>query len=194
MGTRHEEFLVAMQRHEADIVAINETWLREGEEARAPAPPGYRLRHVPRPPAVRSRGGGVGFYLRRGIYARLLEHPISSSVEQMWLSVKLNGLKLIVGTAYRPPWLCVDTFIDALTETVGSFFAYDHIILMGDFNIDMSKTGELNYMKLQQFLDGFNLEQYVKESTHFTDHSETLIDLVCSSIKITKSWLITFEI
>ncbi|XP_048486439.1 uncharacterized protein LOC125490638 [Plutella xylostella] len=33
-------------------MAINETWLREGEIDRAPVIPGYRLRHTPRPPAL----------------------------------------------------------------------------------------------------------------------------------------------
>ncbi|CAH2105512.1 unnamed protein product [Euphydryas editha] len=49
LGTKHEEFLVAMSRHNVDIMAINETWLKTGEEDRAPRLPGYRLRHIPRP-------------------------------------------------------------------------------------------------------------------------------------------------
>lgn len=184
LGTCHEEFVVAMQRYEADIVGINETWLRAGEEARAPALPGYRLRHIPRPPGVRSRGGGVGFYLKCGIHARLLKHP-PSAVEQMWLSVNLNGLKLAIGTAYRPPWLDVDIFMDALTESVGALSRHDHIVLMGDFNIDLLKPNEPNFKKLNEFLECMSLKQYIDEPTHFTDHSETLLDLVCSSTKVT---------
>ncbi|CAK1555038.1 unnamed protein product, partial [Leptosia nina] len=42
-----------------DILAVKETWLREGETGRAPQVTGYRLRHIPRPPSVRTRGGGV---------------------------------------------------------------------------------------------------------------------------------------
>ncbi|RVE41579.1 hypothetical protein evm_013772 [Chilo suppressalis] len=41
--TGHDDFLIAMSRFEADIVAINETWLPAGQEARAPIVPGYRL-------------------------------------------------------------------------------------------------------------------------------------------------------
>lgn len=63
LGTRHEEFLAALLKNDIDILAVNETWLREGEEATAPNISGYRLRHVPRPPGLRSRGGGVGFYI-----------------------------------------------------------------------------------------------------------------------------------
>ncbi|XP_047984695.1 uncharacterized protein LOC125225161 [Leguminivora glycinivorella] len=68
LGTRHDEFVAALTCYDVDIMAINETWLRAGQEARAPAPAGYRLRHVPRAPGgARTRGGGVGFYIKRGI-------------------------------------------------------------------------------------------------------------------------------
>ncbi|VVC96535.1 unnamed protein product [Leptidea sinapis] len=56
--------------------------------------PGYRLQHIPRPPFVRSRGGGVGFYIKQNINARTSVHPEDpqhKSVEQMWLMVTLKG-------------------------------------------------------------------------------------------------------
>lgn len=183
LGTRHDEFLLAMEQHSVDVMAINETWLRAGEEARAPSPPGYRLRHAPRPAGVRARGGGVGFYLRRGVYVRFLEHP-PSSIEQMWISIKLNGLQVVIGTAYRPQWVNVDTFLDALTESLSSFSAFDHIVLLGDFNIDMLKIEDASTKKLKDFSLCMDLCQYVTEPTHFTDHSETLIDLIFSRTKV----------
>ena len=176
--------MVSLENHPVDIMAINETWLREGEEARAPAPPGYRLRHTPRPAGVRSRGGGVGFYIRRGVYARTLDPPQTQSVEQMWLGVNLSGYKVAIGTAYRPPWLDVDTFIDALTESVGLFSTFDHIVLMGDFNINLLSINETKSKKLLAFLHCMKLEQYVNSATNFTDHSATLIDVMCSTAKI----------
>lgn len=184
LGTRHEEFIVALENRSVDIMAINETWLRAGEEKRAPGPTGYRLRHIPRPPSVRERGGGVGFYIREGINVRQLKHPHTDLVEQMWLRITLNGLKLAIGTAYRPPWLGVDTFIDALTESICMFSEFDHIIVMGDFNINMLATNDLNTKKLTSFLHYTNLEQHVTLPTHFTECSETLIDLICSNTNI----------
>lgn len=61
LGIRHDEFVVAMGRHDVVIMAINETWLREGEEGRAPALPGYQLCHIRRPAAVRSGASGSVF-------------------------------------------------------------------------------------------------------------------------------------
>lgn len=71
MGTNHDDFVPMVERYRFDILAINVTWLRHGEEGRAPTVPGYRLRHVPRPANVRcGRGKGVGFYVRRGLNVR----------------------------------------------------------------------------------------------------------------------------
>lgn len=93
-----------MSEHSVDIMAINETWLRPNEEGRARSVPGYRLKHVPRSASVRGgRGGGVGSYIKTGIGARVLNHSEQLDVEQKWLSVKINGRKILVGTAYRPP-------------------------------------------------------------------------------------------
>ena len=101
LGTRHTELQVAIANRLPDLMAINETWLREGEEGRAPVVAGYRLRHTPRPTSVRARGGGVGFYVRRGLAVRTIRHPSSNGdVEQMWVSMSVNSNRLIIGTAY----------------------------------------------------------------------------------------------
>lgn len=185
LKNNHDEFYVALQRHDVDVLAINETWLSAGEEARAPAPAGYRLRHTPRPAACgRSRGGGVGFYLKRSCSARLLAHPVAPTVEQMWMSVNVNGYKLLIGTAYRPPWLNVDTFIDALTDSFTSFSKFDYCVLMGDFNINMLDPLEIKTKKLKDFLTYLNLTQHINEPTHLTDNSETLIDLIISNVQV----------
>ncbi|VVC89755.1 unnamed protein product [Leptidea sinapis] len=75
LGSKDDNLAVSVSRNDIDVLAINETWLRAGEEGRAPMLPGYRLQHIPRPPFVRSRGGGVGFYTKQNINARTLVHP-----------------------------------------------------------------------------------------------------------------------
>lgn len=185
LGTRHEEFVVAVERSAPDIMVINETWLRDGEEARAPTMPGYRLRHTPRAAAVRGgRGGGVGFYVKRGVNVRACPHPHAASVEQMWLSLRVRSQKIIIGTAYRPPWLDVNVFLDAITQSVAGFVNYDYLALFGDFNINWLCPLENKTRLLKTFLSCLNLTQIVNEPTHFTDHSQTLIDLVCTDMKV----------
>ncbi|CAH2210263.1 jg10521, partial [Pararge aegeria aegeria] len=65
LTTKHDEFAVTLQSDSPDILAINETWLKAGEDARAPSIQGYKLIHLPLPTEVRSRGGGVGLYVKR---------------------------------------------------------------------------------------------------------------------------------
>lgn len=61
-----------MDRHDVDVMAGNETWSRDGGEGRAPSVRPW----LPVTPysltdrSVRSRGGGVGFFIRRGITIR----------------------------------------------------------------------------------------------------------------------------
>ncbi|CAG9572883.1 unnamed protein product [Danaus chrysippus] len=189
LGTGHDEFLYAMDRHNVDIMALNETWLREGEDARAPRIPGYSLRHVPRPTEMRTRGGGVGFYIKQGISARTLKHPDTIMIEQMWLSVNIRGKILIIGTAYRPPWLSTQTFIDAITDTYGALPYHDYILLVSDFNINLLDAGNASAAIFTDFLTYTNMKQYVTVPTHFTSHSETLLDLICSDTYVERVWV-----
>lgn len=94
LGTKHDELTVAVQRQNPDVLAINETWLRVDQDAKAPVIPGYRLRHVPRPLSVASRGGGAAFYIKVGINARTCAHPPPATyIDQMWISMNINCLQ-----------------------------------------------------------------------------------------------------
>ncbi|CAH2097913.1 unnamed protein product [Euphydryas editha] len=125
-----------MDELKPDILAINETWLREGDSA--PAISGYRFVHIPLHHSIkREWGGGVGFYIRRGVNARVCPHPVVSSVEQMWLRLSVASRCIIIGTAYRAPWQDVVAHLDALTHTITSFPDCDNIILAGDLNTDL---------------------------------------------------------
>lgn len=137
LGTYHDDFISLFFNHNIDIMAINETWLRPGEEGRAPIVPGYRLLHVPRSNNVRSgRGGGVGFYVKRNFNARTWCYQVDPKyelVEQMWLTLKINSKKIAIGTAYRPPWQDLDLFLDAVCDAINTLGDCDHLILLGDF-------------------------------------------------------------
>lgn len=187
LGTGHDDLISALDRQRVDIMAINETWLRPGEEGRAPVVPGYRLRHTPRPASVRAgRGGGVGFYVKRGLSARACPRvvdPRFESVEQMWLTLSMNGKKIAIGTAYRPPWFDLSLFLDAVTDSVSSLGNCDGYILMGDFNVNLLDVNGSKTRNIHEFLNCLSLTQLVTSPTHFTATSETLIDLICSDLR-----------
>lgn len=173
-----------MEELSPDIMAVNETWLRTGEEDRAPKLSGYRLIHTPRPAHVRrGRGGGVGFYIRKGLNVRKCPHPNTVAViEQMWVVLHVQSLKIAVGTAYRPPWQDVDLFLDGITESVTSLTGVDGIVLTGDFNINLLDRNSSRSKALSECIHSLSLEQLVTDPTHYTDHSSTLIDVVCTDL------------
>lgn len=184
LGTKQDEFRIAMSEHLVDIMAINETWLRQSEEGRAPSVPGYRLKHVPRSTSVRGgRGGGVGFYIKTGVRARVMQHPEQVDAEQMWLSVNMNGKRILVGTAYRPPWFDLSQFLDSITDSVTALAPYDNIILLGDFNVNLLNKDH-KAATLNDFINYTQMNQVVQTPTHFVGESSTLIDIVCTDIKM----------
>lgn len=181
LNTNHDEFIVALIDHDLDILAVNETWLRRGEENRASIVPGYRLKHIPRSDKIKNgRGGGVGFYARQGIPFKPIQlTPVQESVEQMWLSLVVNTRKIAFGTAYRPPWQDVDVFLDSLTHTISSLSDFDSLVLLGDFNVNLLNNNDIKTDKMKDFFHICSLDQLISEPTHFTDHSKTLIDIIC---------------
>ncbi|KAJ8721117.1 hypothetical protein PYW08_006582 [Mythimna loreyi] len=187
LGTKHDEFITALLGLDVDIMMINETWLRTGEEGRAPSVPGYRLRHIPRSTSVkRGRGGGVGIYFKQGLNVRSHYHPASSShttVEQLWVTISIRGIKLAIGTAYRPPWQDVELFLDAVSSSVNSLTQCEYTILLGDFNINMLNNSDSKTDKLVSFLNCLGFKQLVQSPTHFTVHGNSLIDIICTNAK-----------
>ncbi|GFG33530.1 hypothetical protein Cfor_11378, partial [Coptotermes formosanus] len=115
LNTGRDELICSMDKHKPDILALNETWLKQEEDRFAPVIPGYSLKHIPRQNGA--RGGGVGFYIRRGVRVRHRQHP-NSVLEQMWLELSVPGTgRIAIGTAYRPESISVSTAIESLSES-----------------------------------------------------------------------------
>ena len=58
----------------------------------------------------------------------------------------------------------------------------DDILVMGDFNIDVSDPSHQYYSKFTAFCDLCNLTQLISEPTRVTDNSSSTIDLICTSM------------
>ena len=57
-----------------DVMAITETWLREGDDPLINnlCPPSYKFMGIPRPKVKGCKGGGIGFVLRENIDASVV--------------------------------------------------------------------------------------------------------------------------
>ncbi|CAG9137811.1 unnamed protein product [Plutella xylostella] len=181
INTGQDELLVSIDRHKPDILALNETWLKEGQDLCAPKVPGYVLKLSPRPGG--RKGGGVGFYIRRGLNARVREHP-DSALEQLWLEVRPRGMgRIAVGTAYRPDSssktrVPTGVAIDALSESISSFGECSLVCVMTDFNVDLLKPSLTPAPEVLTFFQQQNLTNLVNEPTRVVENSATLLDLI----------------
>lgn len=96
------------------------------------------------------------------------------TVECIWLEFK-NGKSnsLLIGNIYRnrsydwSEWL--DNFIQIMDKATDN---HKNITLLGDFNIDLSKSQE----KWRSAISLFNLKQLIKQQTRITDSTATIID------------------
>lgn len=178
LNTGRDELESAIETHKPDILALNETWIKEGGELIAPSIHGYVFKHKAR---RKRTGGGVGFYIRQGIRFKVCDHP-SSQLEQMWLEVRLPGARMAIGTAYRPEAVSVSTALDSLSESLNVFASCEYTCLLSDLNIDLLKPETSKTRDLIHFLYQRNLTQLVKEPTRLTEETATLIDLIITDI------------
>lgn len=187
LWTGQDELCAAMTKYGIDVLAVNESWIVRGSDTRALDLPGYCLAHRDR---ATGRGGGVAFYIRRGIRFREIDLP-STSLEQLWICLEWARVSVVIGTAYRPPTMPLDLALDCLGEAVTNLgCAADYMFLTGDLNIDLLKRADPSALNVMQFLNIFEFEQLVAEPTRIAKSSETLIDLLCCSPRDIKSQII----
>lgn len=130
------------------------------------------------------RTGGVLLYIEERV--RFDKIAIERRDGNWWtIIVKIKdrdyiGMIMIV---YHSPNSKDGNFINFLEEICINVMQNDNVIIMGDFNIDMTVN---NYMKnrLVTVMNSLGLRQLVKEATRIVKNSETLIDLVFANVEM----------
>lgn len=159
-----------------DVIGLSETWLHQGVSSESVKISGYDFFRNDRD----SRGGGVGFYIKNCLKPKLVDTADTrGGLEQLWVSIKLEGRRLCLGSLYRPPSAnlvqCLDDLENIITEILPQ---YDFVIFGGDLNVDFLNLNSNSLNLLKVFLHKYNLEQIVTQATRVTDTSQTLIDLI----------------
>ena len=74
------------------------------------------------------------------------------------------------------------TFFEELTDSLSrAINNYNHIILIGEFNIDIKRENSIAYNTLEEFCDTFNLTNLVKSETCFINNHKSAIDLILTN-------------
>ena len=116
---------------------------------------------------------GTAIYVRISIPYKHRPDLSAEKIESSWVEVnRLKCKKLFVACVYRPPNACSDTFIDLLNDSLSKLPAGSQIVLLGDFNVDLSAKKNDN---LQIAND---LEQLINSPTRIGEQTRTAIDLV----------------
>ena len=97
-------------------------------------------------------------------------------LEAVWLELQVQSKQILVGGFYRPPNIGAEYF-NLVVESIDRAHNTNitNLIILGDFNYNMM-TNDNNKVRDTMLL--YNLSQVIKDATHFTENSSSLIDLI----------------
>lgn len=162
-----------------DIIGITETWLNlESRDYLAEYNiPGYTMFSHER---ENREGGGVLIYIKTNLQPTKLEKQNTNNVDKIYLQLKHDGRKIIIGLIYRPPGLNSTTDKTLFEEIAEISSTFDSIIF-GDFNLPVTVWGDPitahSGRELYTDLLESALNQHVNEPTR----GDNILDIILST-------------
>ena len=170
-----DELRITMaHEHSPDIFGMCETFLTSSVSDDQMAVDGFDLMRKDRSDTQNKAGGGVILYYRKSINCKRKCDIEISNIETLWAEITLpNAKPFLICSVYRPPsstsdW--IDLFEEELSiaQTPGL-----EVIIMGDFNLDLSMNTNRKWLNL---IELFDLSQLISQPTRVTETSSTIID------------------
>ena len=103
------------------------------------------------------------------------------SFESILVDLTFHSQKVIIGLYYRPP--NCNEFYDLFDQQFNSISHRKNIILIGDFNSDLSANTTSNSVEMKKLLIQQQLHNVIKEPTRIISTTKTLLDLCITSKK-----------
>ena len=129
------------------------------------------------------------FTLMKIYYRELAAEQIDSNFEIIFLEITLRTRKWLIIGLYKPPNQKEDYFLKNLGIVLNNYLSkYEHIILLGDFNLTTSNK------YLADFITLFNLESLINTPTCFQSKKPRCIDLILTNKKSLFKNSKTFEV
>ena len=187
-----DQFKLHFEHSSFDVVTLSETWLTEGINDCLLTMGGYQLLRYDR--SVQGlhgtkKGGGLLIYVKNDINFSLnynVEKNLScSDVEDQRLELTSPVQSdILLFNIYWPPNGSVSKCLeglDNLLEKETDLHLKD-LILLGDFNLNISSKLNAETKKLVQWQNRKGLSQLIKSSTRSSRRSATTIDLIFTSM------------
>ena len=165
-------------------ICLQETWLTADSDLSMLQIEGYHLISVGK---SSSAHGGVAIYLHDSFSFRISDCCINSNIFDMqFIEILIeNGSNepqtLVLGNIYRPPRPNsenINTFINEIELLTTKLLNYKHVVLTGDFNLDLLKFKENNL--INSFLESLMSSSFIPKivlPTWITHRKGTLIDI-----------------
>ena len=164
-----------MELSHFDVIALSETWLSPDIKDDKIFFQNYQKPF--RKDRPDNTYGGVIIYVKNNIPCKRRTDLEVDGVESVWLEIRLKNKAVLLGTFYRAP----NSSIDVHNKIESSIdLAFDtnipNIIITGDFNYNYSNISSRR--KATSLFDQYGLVQFIDEPTHFTETSDSIIDLL----------------
>ena len=129
------------------------------------------------------RGGGVGAYIRNVLNYTRLDYNVTHT-ESLWLTINQNCLdKIVIGIIYRKPNTDVDQFQSSLLGVLEEVnVGKTSIVLIGDFNIDVSQTIDQKIYDYLSMIESIGMQQVISSPTRVTNSTSSVIDHVYTNV------------
>ena len=126
----------------------------------------------------KSRGGLIEFD-KKGVITKRLKDLQTNLSQTICTEITISKKRWLCMSVYRPPFSSnIDTFFDELTISLSKAVnKFDNLIVMGDFNIDVTKENCSGFDKLEELCNTFNLTNFIKSETCYTNNHKSTIDL-----------------
>ncbi|XP_055522971.1 uncharacterized protein LOC129717151 [Wyeomyia smithii] len=157
-----------------DCIVLTETWLDSDISSSQLFGMDYTVYRTDRclMNSTKARGGGVLIAVRRSLASALLIQAMDDSLEQLWVTIKIDKLNVVIGAIYIPPNLrneveIIDRHISSVERAVNSTCINDDVLIFGDYNragLSWSIHTDGNYLFVDALRSSVNAG-----STHLLD-------------------------
>ena len=124
---------------------------------------------------------GIITYIQTKIQINKVEYMSTEKIDTLYTNITFNKQIISIFSIYNSPKNFYPHFEKHILETLQkNITANDHIIVIGDFNIDYNSK---NYIKLCSQMSKYKLKQH---STKYTTINNTTMDLLFTNLQVEK--------
>ena len=176
--------LFDLLNHRFTLIVLNEAWIGPGEESMFNID-GYTCFSMPR----NRHGGGIIIYCKDNLNPTMIDKVsmVCDCFESLFISLKINGISLTVGSVYRPPSQPLNLFLNVFKLHVLNKISLTNTLICGDFNIDVSDTANGHIVDFVSEMSSLGFNNLITDPTRVTQHSSTIIDHIWTSFTDTES-------